>query len=66
MVAMGYGTFSELIREGVDKIIRKKNKFNKSKKFDAIKDFGSLLKGGDKDLSSKIDYYLYEEPYKNK
>lgn len=57
--------FSELIREGVKNVVQKKTK--KKRKFDAWKDFiGKGLKGGGKALSSKIDYYLYEEPYKTK
>ncbi len=65
MVAMGYGTFSELFREGIDEVIKKK-KVKKVKKFDALKDFAGLLKGGPKDLSRNMDYYLYDEPYQNK
>lgn len=54
--------FSQLIREGVKVVVEKKTK--KKRKFDAWKDFvGKGLKGGGKDLSSRIDYYLYEEPY---
>lgn len=55
--------FSELIREGAKVVVEKKTK--KKRKFDLWKDFvGKGLKGGPKDLSSKLDYYLYEEPYK--
>ena len=63
--AMGYGTFSELFREGIDEVINKK-KAKKVKKFDALKDFAGSLKGGPKDLSKNMDYYLYEEPYQKK
>lgn len=62
----GEDSFSDLIREGAKHVIQKKKINKKDKKFNAVNDFGSLLKGGDKDLSSKIDYYLYVEPYKNK
>jgi len=65
MVAMGYGTFSELFREGIDEVIKKK-RIKKTKKFDALHDFAGMLKGGPKDLSKNMDYYLYDEPYKNK
>lgn len=65
MVAMGYGTFSELFREGIDEVI-KKRKNKKVKKFNALRDFAGMLKGGSKDLSKNIDYYLYDEPYQNK
>ena len=66
MVAMGYGTFSELFREGIDEVIKKK-RIKKSKKFDPWRDFiGMGGKGGPKDLSKNMDYYLYVEPYENK
>lgn len=58
----GEDSFSDLIREGVRSVI-KKRKVKGNRKFDPFKDFGNLLKGGGKDLSSNIDYYLYEEPY---
>ncbi|KKQ92708.1 MAG: hypothetical protein UU16_C0044G0010 [Candidatus Woesebacteria bacterium GW2011_GWA2_40_7] len=67
MVAMGAGTFSELIREGINEIIKKKRKVKNIKKFDPWKDFvGKGPRGGPKDLSSNLDYYLYVEPYLNK
>jgi len=54
--------FSNLIRQGAEEVIRKKIK--KKEKFDPWKSFvGKGKKGGDKDLSSNIDYYLYIEPY---
>ncbi|MBI4991276.1 CopG family transcriptional regulator [Candidatus Gottesmanbacteria bacterium] len=56
--------FSELIREGAKVVVEKKTK--KRRKFDAWKDFVGVLKGGPKDLSSNIDYYLYVEPYEKK
>ncbi len=65
MSAMGYGTFSELFREGIDEVIKRK-KVKKTKKFDALRDFAGILKGGPKDLSKNMDYYLYDEPYQNK
>ncbi|MBL7036701.1 hypothetical protein ISR94_02550 [Candidatus Microgenomates bacterium] len=65
MTAIGDRTFSELVREGVDIMIKtRKNK--KTIKFDALKDFAGLFKGGPKDLSKNMDYYLYDEPYQNK
>lgn len=66
MVAMGYGNISELIREGVDSVIQSKKRIKKVSKFDPLKDMAGMLKGGPKDLSKKIDYYLYDEPYQNK
>lgn len=63
MALMGYGNPSQIMRQSLSNTIKKTKKNKTMKKFDPIKDFGSLLKGGDKDLSSKIDYYLYEEPY---
>ncbi|MBP7859746.1 hypothetical protein KA001_02180 [Patescibacteria group bacterium] len=65
LVAMGFGTFSELFREGIDEVIKKKRP-KTTKKFDALRDLAGSLKGGPKDLSKNIDYYLYDEPYKNK
>ena len=57
--------FSELIREGAELVVRKKTKRKRS--FDPWKDFiGMGKRGGPKNLSPKIDYYLYEEPYKNR
>lgn len=65
MAAVGEETFSELVRKGADIMIKmRKNK--KNIKFDALKDFAGLLKGSPKDLSKNMDYYLYDEPYKNK
>ena len=65
LVATGNDNFSTLIREGIELVVKKKTK--KKRKFDAWKDFiGKGLKGGGKALSSKIDYYLYEEPYETK
>lgn len=67
LVALGKGNFSQLIREGVDEVIKKKKGAKKVKKFDPWKDFiGKGPRGGPKDLSSKIDYYLYVEPYEKK
>lgn len=66
LTAMGYGTFSELFREGLDIVIKKKTT-KKIKKFDPWKDFiGKGGKGGPKDLSKNMDYYLYVEPYEKK
>lgn len=48
--------FSQLIREGVKAVIRKK-KIKRNKKWG--EGFIGAVKGGPKDLSSKIDYYLY-------
>lgn len=48
--------FSQLIREGVETVIRKK-KIKRNKKWG--EGFIGAVKGGPKDLSSKIDYYLY-------
>lgn len=65
LVATGHGTFSELFREGIDEVIKKK-RIKKTKKFDALKDFAGFLKGGPNDLSKNMDYYLYDKPYQNK
>ncbi|MBI2309569.1 hypothetical protein HYU89_01600 [Candidatus Collierbacteria bacterium] len=48
--------FSQLIREGVETVIRKK-KIKKNKKWG--EGFIGAVKGGPKNLSSRIDYYLY-------
>lgn len=65
LAATGEEKFSDLVREGVKEVIKKRKK--KTKKFDAWKKFIGAGKGGEpKDLSSKIDYYLYVEPYKDK
>lgn len=50
--------FSTLVRQGAEEVIRKK-KVKKMKTWG--KGFIGALKGGPKDLSSKIDYYLYGE-----
>ncbi|OGM24556.1 hypothetical protein A3D00_00775 [Candidatus Woesebacteria bacterium RIFCSPHIGHO2_02_FULL_38_9] len=56
--------FSSLIREGAKLVV--KNRSRTRKKFNPWKDFiGKGLKGKPKDLSEKIDYYLYEEPYED-
>lgn len=61
----GKTKFSELIREGAKLVIAQKIK--RKKKFDPWKDFiGKGIKGRPKDLSKKIDYYLYLEPYEDK
>ena len=50
--------FSSLVREGLKVVVEKKRK--KAKKKDPFKTFvGKGKTGGPKDLSSKIDYYLY-------
>ena len=56
--------FSDLIREGAMLVIKRRTK--KREGFDPWKDFIGKGRGGPKDLSSRIDYYLYEEPYKDK
>lgn len=66
MASLGMGTFSALIREGIDEVIKKRKRVKILRKFDAIKDFSNLLKGGDKNLSKNIDHFLYVEPYENK
>lgn len=53
--------FSELIREGA-KLVTQKELRKKKKKFG--QGFIGAGKGGPKDLSSNLDYYLYVEPYK--
>ena len=50
--------FSQLIREGV-KVVIKKRKIKRAKKMGRGVYWGD--KGGPKDLASKIDYYLYGE-----
>ncbi|OGC97472.1 hypothetical protein A2634_02195 [Candidatus Amesbacteria bacterium RIFCSPHIGHO2_01_FULL_48_32] len=55
LLAKREGTnFSSLIRKGAEEVVRKK----KAKKKDWRK-FVGLIKGGPRDVSSKIDYYLY-------
>ena len=46
--------FSQLIREGAEEVKKKRIKKKDWRKF-----IGAGGKGGPKDLSSKIDYYLY-------
>ncbi|KKT58020.1 MAG: hypothetical protein UX91_C0007G0072 [Candidatus Amesbacteria bacterium GW2011_GWB1_47_19] len=48
--------FSTLVRQGAEEIIKKK----KIRKKDWRKLVG-VIKGGSRDVSSKIDYYLYGE-----
>lgn len=61
----GKVNFSQLLREGASEVIKKKKKAKG--KFDPWREFvGAGGKGGPKDLSSKIDYYLYVKPYENK
>lgn len=55
---------SKLIREGAKLVIQKENKKISKKKFG--EGFIGAIKGGPKDLSKNIDYYLYVEPYENK
>jgi post-segregation antitoxin (ccd killing protein) len=50
--------FSTLIREGVEEVIKKK-RVKKAKSWGV--GFIGAIKGGPRDLSSKIDYYLYGE-----
>lgn len=50
--------FSQLVREGV-KVVIKKRKIKRAKKWG--EGFIGAIKGGPKDLASKIDYYLYGE-----
>ncbi|KKU02863.1 MAG: CopG-like protein domain-containing protein DNA-binding protein [Candidatus Amesbacteria bacterium GW2011_GWB1_47_26] len=51
--------FSQLIREGAEEV--KKKRAKTQKKRDWKKFIGAGGRGGPKDLSSKIDYYLYGE-----
>lgn len=63
----GEDSFSDLIREGIRTVIKKKKKSKNNKKFDPWKDFiGKGPKGGSTDVSKNHDYYLYVEPYENK
>lgn len=48
--------FSKLVREGVEEVRKKRTK---AKKNDWREFVGAGGRGGPKDLSSKIDYYLY-------
>ena len=57
--------FSEVVRAGANLLVMKEKKA-RSKSFDPWKSFIGKGSGGPKDLSSKIDYYLYDEPYKVK
>ena len=65
LTVTGGEKFSDLIRQGVRKVLEEKKK-RKKRAFDPWKDFVGIIKGGPKDLSSKIDYYLYDEPYRIK
>lgn len=66
LVAAGEGKLSDLVREGISLVVKKKRKKGK-KKFDPWKDFvGKGPRGGPSDVSSNHDYYLYVEPYENK
>lgn len=62
LTAMGYGTFSELFREGLDIVIKKRRKTGVKTKNDlgVWKDFVGMLKGGPKTDAVKVinDYYL--------
>jgi len=66
MAAVGEGKFSDLIREGISEVI-KKRKVKKVGSFDPWRDFiGKGGQGGPKDLSKNLYYYLYVEPYEEK
>lgn len=57
--------FSELVREGARLIVQKR--IAQKRRFDVWKDFvGKGKRGGPKDISANIDYYLYVEPYEDK
>ncbi len=57
LLAKREGTnFSTLIREGVKEVVKKKKS---AKKGDWRKFVGAGGKGGPKDLSTNIDYYVY-------
>ncbi|OGM12121.1 hypothetical protein A2Z22_03460 [Candidatus Woesebacteria bacterium RBG_16_34_12] len=62
LASTGKKTFSQLIREGVEVVVKRKKK--RKKKFG--EGFIGAIKGGPKDLSKNIDYYLYVEPYEKK
>ena len=62
LAVTGKKNLSELIREGANLVVKKSH----VQKKDFGKGFIGAIKGGPKDLSSKIDYYLYDEPYRNK
>ncbi len=64
LVATGNDNFSTLIREGIELVVKKKTK--KKRKFNVWRDFIGTMKGGPKDLSKNIDYYLYVKPYEKK
>jgi hypothetical protein len=67
LAATGDAKFSDLIREGIDEIIMKKEKTRNVGSFDVWKDFIGKGKGGTpKNLSGNIDKYLYVDPYKTK
>ena len=56
LLAKQEGTnFSTLIREGVKEVVKKK----KSAKKGDWRKFVGAVKGGPRDVASKIDYYLY-------
>lgn len=49
-------TLSDLVRKGLLEVVRKTRK---KKRKDPFKNFVGSISGGPKDLSAKIDYYLY-------
>ena len=63
LAAISGKKFSDLVREGARIVVSKRK--NKGKK-DPWKSFIGMIKGGPKDLSSNLDYYLYIEPYEAK
>ena len=64
LASSGEKNMSQLIREGAKLVVIKKNRIKK--KFDPWKEFIGKGKDGPKDLSTNLDHYLYDEPYKNK
>lgn len=59
MVAVGEGRFSDLIREGIGEVIKKRKKVKKTSSLDPWKDFVGAARGGPKVDGVKAiqDYY---------
>lgn len=55
-------TLSEIIRRGAQRIIRAKER----RASDWLEAITGMVKKGPRDLSRKIDYYLYKKPQKTK
>lgn len=55
-------TLSELVRKGVRHVIKNKEK----DPYAWLESVTGMFKGGPRDLSTRMNYYLYVEPYEKK